>query len=335
MTVSREDEMAPLGIGLVGMGRHGMRYAQHLLASMPNARLVAVCRRNVLEGRRFAAEHAVAFFPDYRDLARDASVQAVVVVAPPSLARSICLEAVHAGKPVLVEKPLACTGTDARDMVRVAESAGVPLMTAQTLRFNRAVLALKSQLHDVGPPRFLTLTIRIEPRPEMWKNREEYAGRGVLLEIGVHVLDLVRFLTGEEVAEVRCEMDRSDGETPESRALVSLRTTGRLPCVLDVSRLSAGRMGRVEWIGEDGELIADWVRHRLQKITSNTHVQEWTVDNDPTVPATLDAFVGALTRGTSPPVSGRDGQLAVELADACYESARTGRSVRLPAPDGA
>lgn len=321
--------MAPIGIGLIGLGRHGMRYARHLLEPLPNARLVAVCRRNVAEGAAFAAGHALRFYQDYRELIADPGVQAVAVVTPPSLCRSICLEAIRAGKPLLIEKPLAPTGVEAREMVRAAESARVPLMTAQTLRFDLAVLALKAQLASVGRRQYLVLTNRVEPRPEIVQDPADYAGRGVLLEIGIHQLDLVRFLTGEEVAEVRCEMDRATPGMPESRAVVSLRTTGGLPCLVDVSRVTAGRMGRVEWVGAEGQVIADWVHHRLSRVTSRSVVDERTVEDRPTVVAALQAFANALERGMPLPVTGLDGQRAVEIADACYRSAAEGRPVSI------
>ena len=221
--------MAPLGIGLIGMGRHGMRYVRHLSDPSPDARLVAVCRRDTGQGRAVASRHDVMFFQDYGDLIACPDVDAVIVVTPPSLCLPICLAAVRAGKPLLIEKPLACTGADARTMVRVADAAGVPLMTAHTLRFDRAVETLKLKLAAAGSRRYLVLTNRVEPRPDVLRDPEDYGGRGVLLEIGIHLLDLVRFLTGEEVAEVRCELERPSPDAAELRALVSLRTTGGLP----------------------------------------------------------------------------------------------------------
>ena len=321
--------MAPLGIGLIGLGRHGMRYVRHLSDPSPDARLVAVCRRDAGQGRAVASRHGVKFFQDYGDLIACPQVDAVIVVTPPSLCLPICLAAVRAGKPLLIEKPLACTGADARTMVRAAETAGVPLMTAHTLRFDRAVLALKLQLAAVGARRYLVLTNRVEPRPEVVRDPEDYGGRGVLLEIGIHQLDLVRFLTGEEVAEVRCELERPSPDAAELRALVSLRTTGGLPCVLDVSRVTGGRVCRAEWIGADGQLCADWVHHRVRRVSAGSAVTEQPVEDVPTVAAVFRAFCSALTQGLPMPVTGLDGQRAVEIADACYESAESGRIVRL------
>jgi predicted dehydrogenase len=318
----------PLGIGLIGLGRHGIRYAHHLLEPLPTARLVAVCRRDTAQGEAFASEHSVRFFPDYRDLLAAKDVHAVVVVTPPSQAYLICLEAIKAGKPLLIEKPLGCTGTEARDMVQAAESTGVPLMTAHTLRFDQAVLAFKTKLANAGRRRYLVLTNRIEPLPAS-KEPTDYGGRGVLLEIGIHLLDLVRFLTEEEITEVRSEMDSHPPAQPETRALVSLRTTGNLTCILDVSRVSAGRTSRAEWMGEDGQLMVDWANRRISRLTWRQAVEEWLFPQYPTIVATLSAFTESVTRGTPMPITGKDGLKAVEAADACYDSAATGQTVRL------
>ncbi|WP_447973968.1 Gfo/Idh/MocA family protein [Nitrospira sp. Kam-Ns4a] len=321
--------MKPVAIGLVGLGRHGMRYARHLLEPLPQARLVAVCRRDPIHGAAFASEHGLRFHQDYRALVADPAVEAVVVVTPPSLTRAICLEAVRARKPILIEKPLATGGSDAREMVEAADAAGVPLMTAQTLRFDPAIVALKAELASAGPRRYLVLTSRMEHRPDLRGEATHYAGRGVLLEVGIHLLDLVRFLTGEEVAEVRCEMDPSPSDGPEDRAVVSLRTGSGLPVLVEVSRVAAGRVCRAEWIGGQAQLIADWARHRLVRITEGSKEEEQPVEGPPSVVAVLRAFTDGLLRGTPMPVTGLDGQRAVEIADACYESAAAGRTIRL------
>ena len=318
--------MAPLGVGVIGLGRHGMRYVRHLLEPLPEARLVAVSRRDVDQGTALAAEHSLRFYPDFRDLIADRDVHAVIVVTPPRWTRDICFEAVRWKKPLLIEKPLAIHGTDARAMVDAAAAAGVPLMTAHTVRFETAVTALHEQLETVGARRYLVLSNRVEPHPELMQNAQDYGGRGVLLETGIHLLDLIRFLTGEEVVEVSCRMERSEPGGPEQRALASLRTTGNLWCVLDSSRVTGGRVSRAEWIGEQGQIAGDWIHHRLWRITSRDRMEEWRLENRPTLTTVLRLFLHALERGAPMPVTGLDGQRAVEIADACYRSEEAGGS---------
>jgi predicted dehydrogenase len=322
--------LSPIGVGVIGLGRHGMRYVRSLLMPLTGARLVAVCRRDQTQGAAFAGEHRLRYYPDFHDLIADPEVQAVVVVTPPNLTRSICLEAVKWNKPMLIEKPLATNGEDARAMVTAAADAGLPLMTAHTVRYEAAVAALREKLPSVGDRRYLVLSNRVEPHPDLMSERSNYGERGVLLETGIHLLDLVRLLTGEEAVQVSCHMERVAPGSPEHRALAHIHLSGEFSCVVDSSRVTGGRVSRAEWVGEMGQLAADWVHHRVWRITSRDVLEEWRVENRPTVVTVLEAFLQALTHEIPIPITGVDGQRAVELADACYLSdEKGGQWVRL------
>ncbi len=324
----RTQPVAPIGIGLIGLGRHGMRYAQHLREFASDATLVAVSRKDPIQGAAFAVEHGIRFHHDYHALIADPAVDAIIVVTLPALTSSICMAALQAKKPLLIEKPLACTAAAAKTMADAAESADIPLMTAHTLRFDTAIQALKTEVSKAGPAHYLALTYRLERKTVVRKDSADYEQRGILLEIGTHLFDLIRFLTGEEIAEVRCELDRGLEDT-ESRALVSLRTRGNVACIIDVSRLSTGRVSRVEWIGSQAHISADWVQHRLSRIDGEQRVEEWSVPPCHTVVETIRAFLTALRRGSPMPITGWDGYKAVAIADACYESAARGGVVRV------
>jgi predicted dehydrogenase len=320
--------MRALGIGLIGLGRHGLRYATHLAkGDIADGKLIAVSRRDAVVGKAAAASLHAYYYTDYRDLIHDPKVEVVVVVTPPALALPICLEAVRARKPLLIEKPLAITGAQAHEMVQAAEQAGVPLMTAHTLRFEPVLQEFRAAIPTVGTRRYLTLTSRVEPRPQGPYRADEFGGRGVLLEIGIHLLDAIRVLTGDEVADVQCEMERLESGGPEVRVWASLRTTSGFPVLLDVSRVTRGRVSRAEWVGAEGQLQVDWMHHRLVRTEAGLARQEQAITPAPTVVATLTAFLNAIQHGTPPPISGLDGQRAVEIADACYEAAATGARV--------
>ena len=311
-----------LRIGLIGAGRHGSRYIHHLLHDLPEASLVALCRKRIGEGLPALSTEDIPLYGDYRDLIADPRVEAIVVVTPPSLSPEICLQAVKAGKPILIEKPLAPTGGEAGAMVRAAEESGVMLMTAQTMRFDSTILLLRDHLPEIGRLRYATFTSRIETKASA---QAPIAGqRGALLEIGVHLLDLVPFLTGQTVVNVRCELDQLTTIGPETMAIVQAQTTSGLRCVMDIARVSAGRVARTEWVGTHGQLSADWCHHRVTAVIGDRGPQEWVVQPQQTILATLRAFVHAIETKTPPPITGRDGWRAVEVADACYRSAEQG-----------
>ena len=314
----------PLRIGLIGAGRHGSRYIHHLLHDLPGVSLAALCRKRIGESLPSLSTTKIPIYGDYRALIADPLVEAVVVVTPPSLCLEICLEAVKAKKPILIEKPLASTGREARMMVAAAEEAGLLMMTAQTLRFDSTILALKKHLPEIGSFRYATFTSRIETKASAHVRSPITGQRGALLEFGIHLLDLVPFLTGEEVVAVRCELDQLPTVAPDTMAIVQAQTASGLRCVLDVARVVTGRVARTEWVGTAGQIAADWFHQRVTCAIDNTAPLEWAVQPQQTILATLRAFVHAIETNTPPPITGREGCRAVEVADACYRSAELG-----------
>ena len=316
-----------VGLGVVGMGRHGSRYVKHLLEGVPGCHLAAVSRKDAAAGHAFAEQYGAMFFADWRDLVTRPEVEAVVVVTPPSLNRDVCLAATRAGKSLLIEKPFSLTVADGREMVGAARAAGVVLMAAQTLRFTPVLERLRASLPLIAPLEYLCLAMRAERPPHRWLDDPAQAGGGVLLEIGIHLLDLIRYLTGEEAVEAGGEMIRRHTTQVEDLAQVRFRLASGIPCYVEVSRVSGGRTCRVEAVGRNGQLLADVDRSLLTRIEGRTIVAAESVPDKPTVITVLEAFARSLMTGAPVPVSGEDGLRAVAMAEACYRAAREGRSV--------
>ena len=308
----------PLGIGLVGVGRHGSRYVQHLLHDLPGAALTAICRKS---GGGSYAGTDIPVFDDYRAMIVDPRVHAVVVVTPPSLCHAICLAAVEARKAILIEKPLALNGREARAMVAAAEQGNVLLMTAQTMRFDPTIMLLREQLRTIGRLQSATLVSHIDTKANPMTGNNGPVAVGAILELGIHLLDLVRFLTGEEILEVRCTTTPRTESGSETQAHAEIRTSGGILCTLDIARVESHRKGTAVWNGTTGTIKADWVARTLMKTPQDGLPQTWALEPRPTILAILQAFVEAIRMGTAPPVTGLDGCLAVEAADACYRSA--------------
>jgi len=225
---------------------------------------------------------------------------------------------------MLVEKPLAPTGREARAMVTAAEEAGLLLMTAQTLRFDSTILLLKDHLAEIGHLRYATFTSRIETKASAHVRSPIPGQRGALLEFGIHLLDMVPFVTNEEIVAVRCELDQLPSVAPDTMAIVQAQTVSGLQCVMDIARVGAGRIARTEWVGTQGQIAADWFHQRVIGVIGENVPLEWAVQPQQTILATLRAFVHAIETHSPPPITGRDGCRAVEVADACYRSAELG-----------
>src|SRR5262252_2246325 len=202
--------MERISVGVIGAGKHGQRYLQHLRDDIPELSLAALSRQDGPAGAAQARSLGIAFHAEWQALVADPAVDAVVAVVPPTLHPSIAAAVGAVRKPLLIEKPLAPTGATAREVARSIRASGIACLMAHTLRWNTVVRALRLRLPDLGPLRALHLNQRFEPSPLGWIDDPKVSGGGIILHTGVHSFDLVRWLTGREVVRVSCRALRAD-----------------------------------------------------------------------------------------------------------------------------
>jgi len=301
-------------IGLAGLGIHGGRYAAHLLAGdVPGLSLGAVSRADAREGSIFALAHGIAFVNDPRELATVPGIDAVVVCLPPDLHPPVAIACLEAGRPVLVEKPLAADVPAGERVLETARRTGTPIMVGHTMRFDGVVTAMRREAVSLGPLRVVAINQRFEPTRRSWIDTP---GRGgILLNTGVHAFDLLRFLTGAEIVEARALTTRTVTHDTEDGFAATLRLEpGGILATVDNARTVAGRTGRIELAGERGQLRGDHIHRELTRIEGSERRDLGPVPRTPTIPATLSAFAEALRAGARMPVTAEDGLAAVRVA---------------------
>lgn len=302
-------------LGLAGLGIHGGRYAKHLIAGdVPGAALGAISRADRSEGSLYALAHGLVYAADPRDLATVPGIDAVVVCLPPDLHPEVAIACLAAGRPVLVEKPLAPTVAAAERVAEAAARTGVPLMVAQTMRFDPLVAAIRKEMVSLGATRVIAINQRFEPTSRSWIDTP---GRGgIVLNTGVHAFDLLRYLTGAEVADVRALATRSvTRDTDDGFAAVFRLEPGGILATVDNCRAVDGRTGRIEIAGERGQLRGDHIHRDLTRIEGRSRRELGPIPAVPTVVPTLDAFVRALGSGAPMPVTAADGIAALKVAE--------------------
>ena len=317
--------MTSLGIGIIGAGKHGLRYIRHLTEDVKGASLVALSRRDRGEGEPLAAAHGCAFYDDWRALIEDPRVEAIVTAVPVALNLPIAEAACRAGKHLLIEKPLAPNVEAARRIAIAVRASGVQAMVAQTLRFDATVAAVRANLPAIGRVHSITLSQRFEPSTLPWIDRLAQSGGGVMLQTGIHSIDLLRVLLGREVVEVSCVTTRVYTAETEDNFVMLLRldADGLLGQIAG-SRAVGGRSGVIEIAGAEGQIAADHV-HRVGWLIRGTQRAPIAVGEPiPTVRETLRAFVAAVGSGGPIPVPIEDGLRAVAVAEAGYRSAALG-----------
>ncbi len=322
--------MKPLRIGLIGAGKHGSRYAKHIVEDLPQAELAAVCRRDRQQGEKLAASYGCPFYADYHALIQDTRIDAVAVVVPPAFHEEIVAASCAAGKHILIEKPLAVSVAAARRIRDSIAARGVRCMVAHTLRFNTVVQTVKSYIAHIAPLRSIYLSQRFEPSPLAWLDHKAESGGGIVLHTGVHSFDLLRFLSGCEVEQVWCHTTQVFTKETEDNFLMLCRMRDpTLTGVVAGSRSTHSRSGLIEISGEKGQILGDHAHGFAYLYRGLDRIPLSVEPLVPTVRETLRAFVEGLLHGGDFPITVEDGLRAVAVAEACYQAALSGQTANV------
>ncbi len=193
-------------VALVGCGNIGVKGHVPAYAKLPNAEIVAVCDADDQLATTAGELTGAAIYTDFDALLANEAVDAVDVCTPPWTHAEITIKAVRAGKHVLCEKPIAPSLDDADAMIAAAAEAGVKLMVGQTRRFDHRYRTIKEQIDagHVGKPVYVRRAERqFLPFPADTWYWDTSVGGGVILDIGVHTSDLMRWLFDDEPVEIR------------------------------------------------------------------------------------------------------------------------------------
>ncbi len=314
--------MKELGIGLIGLGRHGVRYAGHLVnGDIVGGRLVAVGRRNHRAGREQAAEWGATYHESAEALAADDTVDAVVVVSTSDHHVEGVRAVLDAGKPVLIEKPLApdVRGCDA--IAAAAARSNVPVMVAQTTRYEGPVLGLLDALPRIGPIRQIAFLLRSEDRTHDASGAylPKLADGGALLDSGVHYFDLVHLVAGR-VRRVWCDtLFVRRTELNDGYAAV-LRTDSDVQVTLSMGRWGSSRFETVELAGEKGSILFSRTPPSLRLVRGRKIEPLPFPDVPGTLVPTMTDFLRVCQGEIEPPITLADGRAAVAVAEACCQS---------------
>ncbi len=309
-------------IAVIGTGRHGSRYAQHIYQDLPGLVLSGISRQSIERGKEQANRWGSIFYGDWRDMIASVEVDAVIAVTPPALNLEIAKLCASAGKPLLIEKPLARTMTEASEILRIMDAAEVGLTVGQTLRYNPVIQALRGHLHEMGPLYAFFANQRLEPSRLAWHDDREIAGAGVLFHTAVHVFDALTTITGLRVKRVLAHARQIHTKVLEDLVLVSVELEKGVLGTVEVSKIGQARTGRFEFTCQDGQLHGEQIHAYLEVITGNMVTQRQDFEQIPTVLHLLRDWQAFLEGHGPNPVTGGEGFYAVQVCEACLRSAK-------------
>ena len=279
-------------------------------------------------------------YKDYRELLAKSDVDAVIVATPTALHKEIAIDCLNANKELLVEKPIARTFKEATAIVKAAKKNNKKLMVGMNLRFRPDTLLLKSliQSKEIGDPFYArAVWIRRQSSEEKWFMKREDAGGGVILDLGISLLDLSLWLMDyPNVKTVQTHNFYQSRKTLEDTSisfircgnskLINIETSWALPVEKDLFQLSV--------YGSNGSITSTPL-HLYKKVENQIIDLKPTLSESPShlfkksYLNELKSFIGAV-RGLNPIFS--SGEQAVErlrVIEAMYKSAESNHEVKI------
>ncbi len=330
-----------LKAAVIGVGAMGQHHAR-VYDQIPGAQLVGVADASTEAGERVARLHHTVAYADYRKLLDEARPDAVTVAVPTEFHARVALDALEAGCHVLIEKPIAATEEQAQELIERADALRRKLMVGHIVRFDPAVRALKERLEGGELGRIFQVRCRrLGPFPARVRDV------GVVIDLATHDLDLMRYLTGHEVVRVYAETEQEIHSAYEDLLIGTVRLTDGTIGVLDINWLTPTKVRELTVTGERGMFRVD---HLMQDLyfyeNAETNSERWSaisllrgvsegrmirypVRKYEPLRAELEGFVRSVVDDRPAPVGGRDGLMALRLAQALVQSGHDGRPITL------
>ncbi len=310
-------------IGIIGTGKHGSRYAGHIINDVEGLELSVISRRSDT-GLEQAKEWNCRLHEDWRRLVTDDRVEAVISVVPPALNLDIARACAEVGKPLLLEKPLAASLADAQAIAALAGKGGLRLSVGQTLRYNSVIRCFRRHLSELGPLYTVSVNQRIEPSTLSWHEDPDLAGAGVSYHTAVHVFDALRFITGLEIVRVMAVTTSRHNRVLEDSLLALIEMEQGVQGVVDCSKIGQARSGRFDFVCKHGQLTGDQIDTTCEMIHHTTRTDLEPGPAVGTIVPLLADWRDYLAGHGPNPITGADGLQAVAVCEACLRSARHG-----------
>jgi predicted dehydrogenase len=198
--------------GIIGVGDVTEVKSGPAFYKVEHSNLVAVMRRNAQKAADYAERHNVKkWYSDATDLINDPDVNAIYVATPPDSHAAYAIEAMRAGKPVYVEKPMALNFAECADMLEVSRQTGIPIWVAYYRRSLPAFLEAQKLIEagEIGKPLMVNVVLykqaaerNLTEEELPWRVIPEIAGAGHFFDLASHQFDYLDFLLGE-ISEVK------------------------------------------------------------------------------------------------------------------------------------
>jgi UDP-N-acetylglucosamine 3-dehydrogenase len=324
-----------LRVGVVGVGSMGQN---HVRVYREVAEVVGIADPDAAKGEELSRRFHVVRFDDHKALLGERP-DAVSVATPTESHYAVARDFLEAGVHVLVEKPLCATPEEAEKLVGLAEKEGLVLAVGHIERHNPAVAYAKGALAEGRFGDLITISAR---RVSRFPDRVRDVG--VILDLGIHEVDVQRHLVGSPVETVYAHAGRHRNERFEDYANILLRFENGVSGFAEVNWLTPMKVRKMTLTCERNFVELDYTNQSLL-ISSSTVIQydptnlyrlpleydvrEVRLRRQEPLKRELTDFLEAVRTGGRPLVTGEDGLETLRILHAAMRSHREGNPVRV------
>ena len=323
--------MRTVKLGIIGLGYIGQVHLRHSL-KLPSAEVSAVADLSKKALKKAKSSGIKKTFTAYEELIKDPDVDAVIIALPTHLHLQCAKKAAEAKKHIFLEKPIARSVDEAQEIISVAQRNSVKLMIGYPLRFNEDFRKIKEKidngmLGDVenahatyissGPFFHRAEGYAPVPVPEWWFNKK-LTGGGVLIDLGSHIINLLRWYFGE-ITDIRSHFGHRFNMDFEDSAMCLAKFESGTVAAINVGWFSQEYALRLDFLGSAKNA---YVQHSpsnplltvIQMLSAGhskffqPHVDE------------LNYFINCLLNDLDPSPSGQDGLKDLEAISLAYKN---------------
>jgi len=345
--------MSKVKFAIIGSGSIAHTHAQ-AISAIADATLVAVYGRSAEKAQQLATQYNCEWYTDLEDMLTRPDIDAVSICTPNGTHADIGIIAAQAGKHVLVEKPIDVSLEKADALISSCQIHGVKLGVIFQRRYSEGVVALKQLLADgklgrllFGGCYFKLYRSQAYYDSAAWRGTWDIDGGGVLMNQGIHYIDMLQFLMGP-VAEVtaRCgTFGHVDIQVEDTAASTITFQSGALGVIEGTTCAYPGLVSRVDIYGTEGTAIIENDILTSVQLKSGYVYHEGSTSDHAGVssPEISSAFhqrqfedmVMAIQADTEPSIPGSEGRKSLEIILSIYQAAFTGERVVLPLSNSA
>ena len=307
--------MKRVGAGVVGTGFWGENQVR-VLRQSSKCNLVGICDSNRERARQVGTKYSVPWYTDLREFLRIPEIEAVTVATPTHTHFRVGMQALEAGKNLLVEKPMTGNQAQAEKLLSVATRSGLKLLVGFIERFNPGVRFIERLLKQKVAGEVIIATGR---RVARWPVR--IGDVGVIKDTAIHDIDIMRFLLNDKVSVVYAQTG-SLKHSFEDYAEIMLRFTRGVTGFLDANWLTPRKVRTLIITGSEATIILDYITQEITIENSKTLTQPYVRYDEP-LRLELEHFMKTVSYDLDPVPSAKDAIEAIRVCDTAIKSGKT------------